>query len=398
MAFSLACDTDKTVLRIEGADTGVTWADVYDEGAASVAIDGGGTEDVDFFVTEYIEDVYYEILKGIQFGDDSNTLTFVSKNESVYFVDDAAMSITNNATLTIGDIDNAYGGDGAYWSIDYEGYYSGTPMFNDANAVLNIYGSQLFMRQGASSNRRLFFYAGTLNIVNAIIGSNSANSWAVLYISANCAWTMHDVYINNSKGIIIFSPPEASSGLWFHNCADGLTDTFEGTVRIDRPIFTGTGNAATVGVTGTIFELSNLEDHLTVGDFVLGTGTNPTIKELYTVDIEVLDQENVPIEGAAVKHWISASTDGGSTWGAYSYVNAYATDADGLTGDQDYYWAQWVSSAKTETLYRHRLEITASGQSKQVLNNMRLNGGTLPAQYQPIPGVFFHGSRTRISF
>ena len=44
MAFSLACDAGKTTLRIEGTDNNVTWNDVVNAGAGSVAVDGGGTD------------------------------------------------------------------------------------------------------------------------------------------------------------------------------------------------------------------------------------------------------------------------------------------------------------------------------------------------------------------
>ena len=63
MAFSLACDAGKTTLRIEGEDNNVTWNDVTNAGAGSVAVDGGGTEDPSFFVTEHVAGAVYQILK-----------------------------------------------------------------------------------------------------------------------------------------------------------------------------------------------------------------------------------------------------------------------------------------------------------------------------------------------
>ena len=58
MAFSLACDAGKTTLRIEGADSNVTWNDIVNAGFGSVAVDGGGTEDPHTFVRPANQNYY----------------------------------------------------------------------------------------------------------------------------------------------------------------------------------------------------------------------------------------------------------------------------------------------------------------------------------------------------
>jgi len=398
MAFSLTCDAGKTTLRIEGADTGVSFADVYDEGAASVAVDGGGTEDVDFFITEYIEDVYYEILKNIEFGDGTNTFTFSSTNESVYFVTDASWQVQANATLTIGELDGNYTTKGAFWSVDFRGYGAYTRPINSATAVFELYGSSFYHRStGGTADDRMWMVNGHVTMKNSIIGSHGPTSEGAFSMHSGATVSMEDVYISNCVGIYLAGTPELFRGIWVHNCLRGIISYVYGTIRASDCKSTE-GYFAHSAVTGTVLEMVNPSEHLTTDSITIGSGDDPIIREVRVIDAEVLDQESRPIEGAVIKHWISESSDGGTTWGAYSYVDTYTTDADGLTGEQDFYWAEWETTSENETQYQHRLEITAAGQSKQVLNNIRPNGSSLPMQFQPPAGIFFHGSRTRMAF
>lgn len=398
MAFSLACDSGKTTLRIEGTDTDVLWDDVVNAGAGSVAVDGGGTEDPSFFVTEYIVDTYYTILKNIEFGDGTNTLSFLSKAEAVYYNDDCSWQVQANATLNIGDIYEDYGQDGTYWNFDFEAYWGGTPLLaNSVYATLNISGSLFYHRGGDSDNDRMYIPNGTVSIVNSLLGSNVATSFGVFYFGTNSTWSMEDVYISNCYGVYVDSAPVSLVDVWFHNCNAGIYDYVAGTVRVNNLGFSD-GRIAIISGTGTILEFANPKEHFTAADFYIATGDDPTIKEVYETDLLIQDSESNGIEGATVEHLISSSTDGGTTWGAYSYVDTYTTDSDGLTGEQDYYYAQWVTSAETETLYQHRLEVSAPGHNSFTINNIRPDDESLSLQFQKDRGIFYHGSRRRISF
>jgi hypothetical protein len=395
MAFSLACDAGKTILRIEGADANVTFKDVYDAGAASVAVDGGGTEDVDFFITEYVEDIYYEILKGIEFGDGTNTLIFNSIKESVYFVDAATWQIAANSTLNIGEIDEAYGTDGSYWSFNYASDYDESPPIHNSSASLGIYSSQIHNR----NTTRFYCVGGTLTIRNSIYNSISSQTGGYLALGSGATIDIKGLYCNSvSIGIRMGAVPVAADDMWFHDCGTGVsyyvTDT---SVQVKNVKFTDNTTKAIAGNSGAELILVDLDEHLDAGVLTISSD-GASIIEQYGIDIEVLDSEYVPIENASVKHWISESTDGGTTWGVYTYVAEYITDSDGLTGIQDFNYAVFEDIAETRTDYQHKIEITASGQNKQIFNNIRPDGCTMPAQFQPARGIFFHGNRNRMAF
>ncbi len=163
MAFSLACDAGKTTLRIEGEDSNVTWNDVTNAGAGSVAVDGGGTEDPSFFITEHVANAVYQILKNVQFGDGTDELTFNSQNEMVYFDDDKSFTIKNNATLQLGEIADSYCIKGSCWA-----WGIGTTVIasGSSNAVCNIYGSTILYR-GFGPAGMVTFSGGTVNFCNS---------------------------------------------------------------------------------------------------------------------------------------------------------------------------------------------------------------------------------------
>ena len=207
MAFSLACDAGKTTLRIEGIDSDVTFNDVANAGAGSVAVDGGGTEDPSFFVTEHIANAVYQILKKIQFGDSSNALTFYSKNEMVYFDDNQSFVIKNSATLQLGEILGSYCINGANWSWEEQGIIITE---NDSGATCKIYGSRIHFRGFGNID----FEDGTVDFRNSIFQADDVVN-ATIRIKINVdSVILKSLYINNWKFWGFSRTPDTIEELW----------------------------------------------------------------------------------------------------------------------------------------------------------------------------------------
>lgn len=402
MAFSLACDAGKTTLRIEGTDTDVTFDDVYSEGAGSVDVDGGGTEDVDFFITEYIAEIYYVIKKNIIFGDESNILTFNSANESIYWNDECGFHIADNSTLNIGTITDGYASAGASWSYLFQGGSSSNPVMTNYNATCNIAGSVMHARgMVGSSSWRIYFNYGTIKFINSIFSSIAAESYGMVKLGhALTSSIVEGVYFTNSRGLALNAAPDILTDVWFNNTR-GIDYASGQTIRITNMKWSNVVDLSVIANSNSTLEFVNPVEHVIPEELFFWPFDNATIKarELYTSDVLVTDSDNVPIENAVVIHSIASSIDGGSSWGDYVYVNTYTTDINGLTGENDYDYEQWAGSNLITTVYRHRLEIVASGSPDVVVDNIRPAQDFINVQIAvPAFGIFFHGSRKRISY
>jgi hypothetical protein len=406
MAFSLACDAGETILRIIGADTDVTWAKVFAEGDASVAKDGGGTADVSDWVTECLVSSHYIITKSVWMGDSTNALVFNSQLEHVYFDDDIFFRIRATTTLNLGYANpEGYGINGSFWSFTWASDWDEDPIFYGTGGKLNIYASQWHNR----GSGRQYWVTSTVVIKNTIISSFADNSLGRVYPTTGCDWSMEDVFFYHIRGIQVGNvQPTLAKGLWFNECNNAITNANDIEITMDDCNFTGGSTPIVCSSTNdrpnaSILNLTNPGDGLPITQATIwhGGGGEEQTNLIYTPDYLVLDQDGQPIEGATVKHYISESHEAyldPFVWEPYYYLNEYTTDADGLTGEQEYIHENWIGDAEDQTSYKHRLVITAPGQDRMVLDDLRPIRRNYTAQFLPPKGIFYHGGRTRISF
>jgi len=352
MAFSLACDAGKTTLRIEGTDSSVTWNDVANAGAGSVAVDGGGTEDPSFFVTEHVANGMYQILKNIQFGDDSNALTFYSKNEMVYFDDDQIFVIKSNATLQLGEIAGDYCINGACWSWEQDGY-----ILSD-NGIFRIYGSKTFFR----GSGQVKFRYGTVDFRNSIF--TDINKAGLFYFMSNLSSIiLKDVYFDNWNYFLCYKSPTTCEGLWIHYANYAIVFNAP-VITLLKPKVTDEnqkqvqviGSNQTVTLINPQFTL--LQDKISIFE-----STGQAI-EKYTCDIHVVDKDGSDLEGVTV-----TCEDKNS-----DQVFSVQTAADSKIVQQIITYKKWEGTDETETEYSpHKFTFSKNGYTLLVMENVTVD-------------------------
>jgi hypothetical protein len=356
MAFSLACDAGKTTLRIEGTDSNVTWNDVANAGAGSVAVDGGGTEDPSFFVTEHVANRVYQILKNVQFGDGSNALIFYSRNEMVYFDDNQLFTIKSSATLQLGEITDSYSINGACWSWEEDGNIIGIGV---PNASFKIYGSMMHYR-GSGTVR---FYGGVIDFRNSTFYADIVES-AVLNLAAGIdSLILKHLYINNWQNWIIQKTPDAIVGVWIHYTEQGIS-FYKSCTAEDLLITHGSITKICTSVLGTIIaDLVNSQWTPVQSDLYIGNATS-VISAKYTCDIHVLDKDGNDLEGVIVT---CEDKDN-------NQVFSVQTGADGKIAQQTITYKKWEGTSETETEYSpHKFIFSKNGYTLLVMENVTVD-------------------------
>ncbi len=360
MAFSLACDSGKTTLRIEGEDNNVTWNDVANAGAGSVAVDGGGTEDPSFFMAEHVADGMYQILKNIQFGDGSNALTFKSVNECVYFDDGCVWTIKNYATLQLGKLVEDSGYDGSYWSfapsVDYVMIDTG-----DSNANFKVYASIVKNR----ANHYYLTRGGTSQLRDAVMdfswdGSKVNSFW---YIYSGTVDFKRSLFCNTKQ--LLYRPATVTN----------FTD-----VRVH---YADIGVYHAVALNGTLVDFdasdisSLLVQKLSVSTFILHnpkvTVTQSDVKIItegavvkvtYSCDIHIVDKNGNNLAGVTVT---CKDKDN-------SQVFSVQTGSDGKIAQQIITYKKWEGTDETETEYSpHKFTFSKSGYTLLVMENVTVD-------------------------
>ncbi len=355
MAFSLACDAAKTTLRIEGVDY-ITFNDIANAGAGSVAVDGGGTEDPSFFVTEHIANAVYQVLKNIQFGDGSNALTFFSKKEMVFFDDDYKFEIKLNSTLQLGALDGNSAKEGSFWSLSL------SDILNDFSVVgsyFYAYASKLHIR----NDRGVQFY-GSVTLQDVILShSSSAGAYGqwVLRVTPS----LKNVYINNTLyALSLYGTPTTMQNVHLGKISYGIV------VANSEVIATGVGwsdvqtvVAYMVG-TNARLNLVNPGTNLSQSDVYIGSDTNAWVKEQYTCDIHVVDKDGANLQGVTV-----LCEDKNS-----NQVFSVQTGADGKIAQQIITYKKWEGTAETETEYSpHKFTFSKNGYILLVMDNVTVD-------------------------
>lgn len=355
MAFSLACDAGKTTLRIEGVDSDVTWNDVANAGAGSVAVDGGGTEDPSFFVTEHIANGMYQILKNIQFGDDSNALTFYSKNEMVYFDDDKIFVIKNFATLQLGEIAGDYCINGADWSWEQDGY-----LMNAGNAILNVYGSKMSFRGSGYVNMD----AGAVDFRNSVF--IDVNKTGIFFLmSYYFDIILKDVYFANWSSFLCYMPPDTCEGLWIHYAGTGFVyNVIDSTITLLEPRITDqtVRQVQLISATSTLIFKNPLFIPIRA-QLMINEATGKIVSQ-FTCDIHVVDKDGGNLEGVTVTCEDKDSNQ----------VFSVQTGADGKITQQTITYKKWEGTSETETEYSpHKFIFSKNGYTLLVMENVTVD-------------------------
>jgi len=357
MAFSLACDAGKTTLRIEGTDSSVTWNDVANAGAGSVAVDGGGTEDPSFFVTEHIANAVYQILKNIQFGDGTNALIFCSKKEMVYFDDNQTFVLQSNVTLQLGEKVDDWGKNGSYWRFNFgsSSSYNVIPT-GRSNVNLLIYGSTLF----SAGNKGFRTYASTREFLNSII-TTSASTFQFYCLNANNSVIMRRCYIAGGFSLRFYDSPVAIEDVHIHDTTYGLEfGGASGSYRNLR-ITSSDTQIRQFGGTGVIGNIINPVGNITAVEI---NEDASAINEQRTCDIHVVDKDGNNLEDVTVTCEDEDNNE----------VFSVQTDVNGVIAQQTITYKQWEGTDETETEYSpHKFIFSKNGYTLLVMENVTVD-------------------------
>lgn len=355
MAFSLACDAGKTILRIEGTDSDVTWYDVANAGAGSVAVDGGGTEDPSFFVTEHVANAMYQILKNIQFGDGTNTLVFYSKSEAVYFDDGCTFTIKSEATLQLGELYGDWGIKGASWSIGHSAIMDAI-VNGQSSARFKCYSSSIHIR----SSYRIDFEDGNIDIRNSILSAVSNDSAGCYYYFQPGInnLVLRKVFLTNTYGASIGKVPDSIQDVHSHRSAIGFVTI--AAVTIDGMLLTSSNPQVKNNGHVTI-NLRNPESNITTKQITYSDGI---IQEQYSCDVHVTDKDGSNLEGVTI-----TCEDKDS-----SQVFSVQTGADGKIAQQTITYKKWEGTDETETEYSpHKFTFSKNGYTLLVMENVTVD-------------------------
>ncbi len=362
MAFSLACDAGKTTLRIEGEDNNVTWNDVTNAGAGSVAVDGGGTEDPSFFVTEHIVNALYQILKDIQFGDGTNALIFYSKRETVCFDTGKGFTIKANTTVILGELDGSYGINGSRWNIDpTDGDI--IELSEDSSAVFEMYGSSLHNRAQGSS---VFFRKGTIILNSSMItvDSTQVNARRSIVFSVGITQlSLNKIYFSSFFQVIFDLTPDSFVDVHIHSAGMRVASAALVTV-IDLKVTEIT--TIWLANTGTCLAFVDPKQHVVKAKLSHLDASNYTI-ERYSCDIHVVDKDGSNLEGVTV-----TCEDKNS-----NQVFSVQTGADGKITQQTIDYKKWEGTDETETEYSpHKFTFSKNGYTLLVMENVTVDART----------------------
>jgi len=353
MAFSLACDTYRITLRIEGTDSSVTWNDVANSGAGSVVVDGGGVEDPSFFVTEHVANGIYQILKNIQFGDGSNALTFYSKNEMVYFDDDQIFTIKDFATLQLGEISGGNSINGASWSWEKDGEI--IPEYQ-GDASCKIYGSRMHFRGTGFVD----FMTGAVDFRNSIFQADDVAN-AKARINAPIAFTLKSLYINNWCSWALTVTPDTIEGIWVHHTVYGLL--FYQPVTIEDLLVTDGSTSKIFLSSGVVINLVNPQWNIVRVDVMI---INPSgvLYRKYTCNIHVVDEDGGNLEGVTITCKDKYNNQ----------VFSVQTGTDGKIVQQIVTYKKWQGTGETETEYSpHKFTFSKNGYTLLVMENVTVD-------------------------
>ncbi len=300
MAFSLACDdgASPTILRIEGADTNITFNDVWEFGAGSgngaVTGDANGNAAVSDFITEYIASAIYVMLLNLQIGDGTNALTLEVLNTMLYFADDKFPVIKDESTFALGHSAGIWGQTGAAISWKLAANFD-IIADGDTNAVFKTYNSMITAR-GADDFAPVF-KSGTWYARSFVYAGDNARKGNLNLASGTIDW--EDVTVSNINAFIVSVTPSNFSNIHSHRCEEGLrcksasditvpnlevTDAVTDDIKVDEAID---------------LTLRNPSFHPAAADIQLVNASGAVIEQ-YTCNIHGTDKDGADLEGVTI--------------------------------------------------------------------------------------------------
>ena len=305
----------------------------------------GGLSGVDF-MTELAEDRLYKVHLTFNIGDDSTSTAIESLNEFVYFDDGQYAQILNNATLSLGELIEGGVINGACWLFNVSASFNLSD--GNENTYFNFYDSKIIALPIVSGTLVVSLYYANADIrksslsggYNLGVGNLSFALQPSLY-----SLNINDFYISSVRNTFFFAATNVSvDKLKIHYSYNGITiNSLNPVVNITNldlnyylsaQINTGVTQAGEVNI---INPASNLV-------LVAIGNANCKIKEQYTVNINVADNNGAALSGVIINCYDQSGT---ACW----TEGTVTTDANGDITEQIATYKQWAGTSETLTTY-----------------------------------------------
>ena len=345
-----------TITNIDCSDNSAGGGTVWADGTVQVVQNRWGV------VWEIAEDGQYRIDCNIEFGDETTSTHFVSKNEMVYFEDDKKFEVKDNAVLNLGEKVNDYPQNGSKWSLCLKSlkYFIAT---GSADAEFNIYGSILELR--TPSEAAIYIFGnGDYELNRAFIVGGGENTYIRFYDGTG---VLVDVVMNDVNTINYQANSDiTTTNLHLHNTWHGIEPALACVItgllitNVDESGYEFKQiNAYTTRVVNPLFNLSD----------VVCASADAVIKEQYTCDLRVVDEDGMALDSVDITCHRASIVN--SDTKVYKAVQDSTTESPGSNPDywedvSDRYdaadWPDWHPAIN----YKYREEVFAEKQRDRI--------------------------------
>ncbi len=297
----------------------------------------------------------YQIDCNLAYGNASTATHFRSDNECITYSTGYPKdsSVTSNATLYSGTINNGLGVDGSTWRLSpganlFFVWFGGTVNFYGAR-IHQLTGFRLYMGTTANltdtvinfdtGTNDLFLPAANVTMTRGAIASTDGGA-AVEWFGSPVV--LSDVATNISQLSAFIASDISASGLTLTNATQTIKQ----------------GNAQTF----SLIDFAGLSP-TTLAIF----NAAGVIAQKYTVNIHVSDRAGENLGTVAV---LCEDTDGNTT-GGFASVN---TDASGDIAEQTIIYKQWEGTAETlKDFSPHKFTLSKAGYETRVIDNVTID-------------------------
>lgn len=293
----------------------------------------------------------YRIDCQLNIGDASTSTYFTTVGESSVLPSDT-YAVTANATFTVGEVANGYGGKPTYLKFqgkDYSPRFCNGGTVNFYNTVLDFSGDASLIIVGAS----------TLNIRRLSIYSGGN----YFYVRGTTTFDIEDFYAYDSR--FYFRETLTNNGfVRLHADGDSVgafACALEVAFDIDQLLITNSISNdffinANTKLIDPLFHPTQAKIHIATNGI--------WIREKYTCNIHIADKDGANLASATV---LCEDTDG-------TQVFSVSTDANGDIAEQQVTYKQWIDTAETETtLSPHKFTISKAGKETLVLDEITVD-------------------------
>jgi len=324
------------------------------------------------FMTEHVEDGMYQIHQNFDVGDGSTSTTLNSELEFVWFDDGKQPKIKVNATLNQGSINNSAPSKGAAWR-----WQADANAQNWVEGTYNCYSGLLQIGTSGNGNGPEVVAGAVADFERVILNPESHTQFQFYQASTGASYK-HMYIAGGRVPWVIQATPSV-----FENCVGGDADRRSLTVSSndatvsDYDWYSYNGAAAAYGA---IYAYNaNAMMINPVKPIVPEIGTAHDIYEQRTINIEVVDQDGVALETAAVLLEDDADVD----------IFDVTTDAGGDIAEQTMTPKSWTGTDETEDDNNpFKLTIFKAGYETLILENITIDSSIkwrleLQSQKQP---------------